>query len=148
MRMKIKNQPKEKKLPAIWWHEGAGQYACKIGFQVYNRASGRTRDRSFQLLGADYQEAVGRCLALLKDWRWTVEFFKTSRPGDKPVWLEEKVMRAYQAAERGDINHAYENGPLGQADEPFGQFLSAMHHAIYVYQHFRDEVRQTRKAGQ
>jgi hypothetical protein len=96
--MKSNKQPKDKKLPSIWWHEGANQFACKIGFRIYSCPNGRVRDRCFQLLGPNYEEAVRKCLALAKDWRWTVEFFKISRKGDKPVWLEERMMRGYQAA--------------------------------------------------
>lgn len=119
--MKTRNRPHSEKLPAIWQHEASGQYASKIGYRYYDRASGRRRDRDFQLLGTDYSEAVRKVLELRRDWNWTVEFFKTSRPGELPVWLEESAMRAYQAAERGETDALYATGTVVNAGPEPGE---------------------------
>ena len=98
------------KLPRVVWHPSGRQYASRIGFKRYQRNEQTVRDRAFQLLGKDYTAAMQRAISVAADWAWTVRYFKESRPGVKPFWLRDAEMRAYQAADRGDLDGVYRTG--------------------------------------
>ena len=109
------------KLPRVVWHPSGRQYASRIGFKRYQRNEQTVRDRAFQLLGKDYTAAMQRAISLAADWAWTVRYFKESRPLEKPFWLRDAETRAYQAADRGDLNGVYQTGVVINIGEHGGE---------------------------
>lgn len=106
------SEPSNSRLPCIFLHKGANQYVSKIGYKRVVRNEVAFRVRDFQRLGKNKATAMGRALALHAQWSWTVQHFKSSEhlKGEKPYWLPEKVVAAYRAGERGDLDGVYATG--------------------------------------
>jgi hypothetical protein len=84
---------------AILWNKAAYQYVSKIGYDERERDGIKVRVRSYQKLGKDYHQAVRLALDLAARWKWTIQFYKESRPGKPPCWLPDAHETLYRATE-------------------------------------------------
>jgi hypothetical protein len=115
------NKRNASRLPRVFWHPSGRQFASRIGFKIYQRNGKTVRDRAFQLLGKDERAAMQKAIAIDADWDWTVGYFKKDHPSDKPYWLAEALMRAYQAKEKEDMDGVYETGIILNPGEHSGE---------------------------
>lgn len=100
-----KTTRKPERLPSIYWHQAAKQYAVKIGYKK-NRVGGRVR--AYHYLGTDELQALGRARQLQQAWAKVVAETKararefSSEVGSalggefvaNPVWVDDATRQA------------------------------------------------------